>query len=46
MWLKVAQGDKVATPTGTADFAFELAKIDGRWYVTAESFDYLPGEGP
>jgi hypothetical protein len=46
MWVKLAQGDKVATPTGTADFTFELAKIDGTWYVTAESFDYLPGEGP
>ena len=46
VWAKVAQGDKVATPTATADFAFELAKIDGHWYVTAESFDYLPGEGP
>lgn len=45
-WLKVAQGDKVATPTATADFTFELAKIGGRWYVTAESFDYLPGQGP
>ncbi len=45
-WLKVAQGDKVATPTNTADFTFELAKVDGRWYVTAESFDYLPGQGP
>ena len=45
-WLKVAQGDKVATPTGTADFTFELAKIDGRWYVTAELFDFLPRQGP
>ena len=45
-WLKIAQGDKVATPTNTADFTFELTKIDGRWYVTAESFDFLPGQGP
>ena len=45
-WLKIAQGDNVATPTNTADFTFELARIDGRWYVTAESFDFLPGQGP
>ena len=45
-WLKLAAGDKVATPTNTEDFTFELAKINGHWYVTAESFDYLPGQGP
>ena len=45
-WFKVAQGDQVATPTDTADFTFELAKIDGRWYVTAELFDFLPRQGP
>jgi hypothetical protein len=45
-WMKVSQGTLEATPTGTADYTFELAKVDGTWLVTSEAFDYLPGEGP
>ena len=45
-WAKVAVGDKTFTPAGIADFTFELTKIDGQWYVTSETWDYLPGQGP
>jgi hypothetical protein len=45
-WMKVSQGNVAAMPTGTADYTFELAKVDGVWLVTSEEFEYLPGQGP
>jgi hypothetical protein len=45
-WMKVSQGSVEATPIGTADYTFELVKVDGTWLVTSEAFDYLPGQGP
>jgi hypothetical protein len=45
-WMKVSKGSVVATPTGTADYTVELAKVDGLWLVISEAFDYLPGQGP
>lgn len=45
-WMKVSQGDATATPTGTADYTFQLAKVGGSWFVISEEFEYLPGQGP
>jgi hypothetical protein len=33
-------------PVNTADYRFELARIDGAWLVTTWTFEFTPGGGP
>ncbi|GAB4267027.1 nuclear transport factor 2 family protein [Thermincola ferriacetica] len=41
---KNGDGDK--TWEGVAHYKFTLDKIDGKWKITGEEWNYLPGQGP